>query len=119
MQQFFSRVGDIGYNYNVKKPNADIKREVPEVEEEDEEVEADWLALTPAQQRRAHERSYKQLAANDISYLALQIFVARLHADIQLEVIQSKTADLYEAYKVAQEYEMAAENKENKQVGTA
>ena len=91
---------------------------VPEVDKEDEELKAAWLALTPQQQQRAHERSYKRFAANNISYLALQFFVARLHADLQLEVIKSKTADLYEAYKVAQAYEMAAVNKENKHAGT-
>ena len=53
------------------------------------------------------------------SYLALQFFVAGLHADPQLEVIKSKTADLYEAYKVAQEYKTAAANKEKKTAATA
>ena len=40
VQEFFSRVGDIAYNYNAKKPNADIMGPVPEVDEEDEEHEA-------------------------------------------------------------------------------
>jgi hypothetical protein len=119
VQEFFSRVGDIAYNYNVKKPNAEIMGPVPEVEEDDEELEEAWLALTPAQQQRAHERSYKQFAANDISYLGLQFFVAGLHADLQLEVIKSKTSDMYQAFMSAQAYETAAANKENKNAGTA
>ena len=112
VQEFFSRVGDIAYNYNAKKPNAEIMGPVPEVEEDDQELEAAWLALTPQQQQRAHERTYKQFAANDISYLALQFFAAGLHSDLQLEVIKSKTASLYDAFMVAQAYETAAANKE-------
>ena len=120
VQEFFSRVGDIAYNYNVKKPNDEIMGPVPEVEDEDDVVEAAWLALTPVQQQRVHERSYKQFAANDISYLALQFFVAGLHADLQLEVIKSKTANLYEAFKIAQAYETAAANRVDKlHAGTA
>jgi hypothetical protein len=119
VQEFFSRVGDIAYNYNVKKPNAEIMGPFPEVDEDDEELEAAWLALTPAQQQRAHERSYKQFAANDISYLGLQFFVAGLHSDLQLEVIKSKTSDMYQAFMTAQAYETAAANKENKHAGTA
>ena len=119
VQEFFSRVGDIAYNYNVKKPNQEIMGPVPEVDEDDEELEAAWLALTPQQQQRAHERSYKQFAANDISYLGLQFFVAGLHPDLQLEVIKSKTANMYEAFKIAQAYETAAANKENKHAGLA
>ena len=76
VKNFFSRVGDIAYNYNAKKPNAEIMGEVPEVPEDDEEDNAAWLAIPEAQRQAAHERSYKQFAANDISYLCLQFFVA-------------------------------------------
>ena len=119
VQEFFSRVGDIAYNYNIKKPNAEIMGPVPEVDPDDEELEAAWLALTPAQQQRAHERSYKQIAANDISYLALQFFAAGLHPDLQLEVIKARTASFNEAFMVAQAYETAAANKESRHADSA
>jgi hypothetical protein len=112
VRDFFSRVGDIAYNYNVKKPNAEIMGPVPEVPEDDEEDNAAWLAIPAAQRQAAHERSYKQFAANDISYLGLQFFIAGLHSDIQLEVIKSKTTSLYEASEIAKEYETAKQSKQ-------
>ena len=112
VKDFFSRVGDIAYNYNVKKPNTEIMGNVPEVPEDEEEDNTAWLAIPQAQQRAAHEWSYKQIAANDISYLCLQFFVAGLHPNIQLEVIKSKTADLYAAFEMADKYETAIQNKE-------
>jgi hypothetical protein len=112
VQEFFSRVGDVAYNYNQKKPNDDIRGPVPPVPEDEIEDNQAWLAVPAAQQMRAHMRSYRQFARNDISYLGLQFFVAGLHPDIQLEVIKSKTADLYEAFKIAHDYETALQKKE-------
>ena len=112
VQEFFSRVGDVAYNYNQKKPNDDIRGPVPPVPEGEEEDNQAWLAMRAAQRERAHMRSYRQFARNDISYLGLQFFVAGLHPDIQLEVIKSKTADLYEAFKIAHDYETALQKKE-------
>ena len=49
VRDFFSRVGDIAYNYNVKKPNAEIMGPVPDVPEDEEEDNAAWLAMPAAQ----------------------------------------------------------------------
>ena len=101
VKDFFSRVGDIAYNYNIKKPNAEIMGPVPEVKEGKKEENAAWLTILAAQRQAVHEQSYKQFAASNISYLCLQFFVDGLHPHIQLEVIKSKTSDLYQAFTVA------------------
>ena len=56
VKDFFSRVGDIAYNYNVKKPNAEIMGDVLEVPEDEVEDNAAWLAIPEAQRQAAHKR---------------------------------------------------------------
>jgi len=113
VQQFFTRMGDIAYNYVLKKPNAAIRGELWAVPDDadDAELLAPYMALNRAVRQRVLERDYAQFAKNDISFLGLQFFVAGLHDDISLEVIKSGTTDMYEAFLVAHAYETAVKDK--------
>ena len=96
VQVFFSRVGDIAYNYNVKKPIAKIMRPVPEVPEDEEEENAVWLAIPAAQEEwpmRGH--------TNNSQPMILLIFVCNSLWPDYTKIFKSKTADLYEAFKIA------------------
>jgi hypothetical protein len=113
VQEFFTRIGDIAYNYDLKKPNDVIRGNLWAVPDEadDAELLAPFMALNRAVRQRVLERDYAQFAKNDISYLGLQFFVAGLHDDISLEVIKNGTMDLYEAFLVARAYETAVMDK--------
>jgi len=112
-QQFFTRIGDIAYNYDLKKPNDAIRVELWAVPDDadDTELLAPYMALNRAVRQRVLERDYAQFAKNDISFLGLQFFVAGLHDDISLEVIKSGTTDMYKAFLVAHAYETAVKDK--------
>ncbi len=51
VQQFFTRIGDIAYNYNLKKPNDDIMGPLWAAPEEHTQALAPYMAL-PADLRR-------------------------------------------------------------------
>jgi len=113
VQQFFVRIGDIAYNYDLKKPNAAIRGNLWAVADDadDAELLAPYMALGRDVRQRVLERCYAQFAKNDISYLGLQFFVAGLHDDISLEVIRNGTTDMYEAFLIAHAYETAVKDK--------
>jgi len=98
MKQFFTRIGDIAYNYNLKKPNDEIMGALWAAPEEHAEALEAFMALRVAPHRLVHRLDYEQTARNDILYLGLQFFIAGLHTNISLEVIKSNTTDLYEAF---------------------
>jgi hypothetical protein len=95
----------------VKKPNADIRGPCIVVPVDRREALAEYMALPLAVRQEVHELEYEQFNNNDVSYLGLQFFIAGLHPDIQLDVIKSGTADLYEAFKIAHACETAMQNK--------
>jgi len=113
VQQFFTRIGDIAYNYDLKKPNDAIRGELWAVPDDadDAELLAPFMALNRVVRQRVLERDYAQFAKNDISYLGLQFFVAGLHDDISLEVIKNGTTDMYQAFLVAHAFETAVKDK--------
>jgi len=111
VQQFFTRIGDIAYNYDLKKPTEAIKGDVWEAPEEHEETLAGFMALPLAVHRLVLQLDYQQIARNNISFLGLQFFVAGLHSNNSLEVIKSGTTDMYAAFLIAHAYETAAKDK--------
>ncbi len=81
---------------------------------EHEEALAGFMALPVATRRLVQRLNYKQTAGNDIQYLGLQFFIARLHTDISLEVINSNTMDLYRAFMIAHAQETAVKSKKER-----
>jgi len=113
VQQFFTRIGNIAYNYDLKKPNGAIRGELWAVPDDadDAELLAPFMALNRVVRQRVLERDYAQFAKNDILCLGLQFFVAGLHDDISLEIIKNGTTDMYQAFLVAHAYETAVKDK--------
>ncbi len=110
VQEFFVRIGYSLHNYNLKKPQDEIMGDLPDIPEDQAEDLAAWNAMPIAQRRKVHQLCYEQFDKNDISYMALQFFIAGLHPDLRLEVIKSKTLDFYQAFKIAHAYETAVKS---------
>jgi len=113
VQQFFTRIGDISYNYNLKKPY-EIMGALWDAPEEHAEALTCIMALPVATRRLVQKLDYEQTARNNISYLGLQFFIARLHTNISLEVIKSNTTDLYDAFMIAHAYKTTVKNKKER-----
>ncbi len=109
--QFFTGIGDITYNYNIKKPNAENRGDVWAAPEQHAKTLAPFMELPIATRRLVLQLDYKQIARNNIWYLGLQLFIVGLHTNISLEVIKSNTADIYEAFMIAHAYETAVKSK--------
>ncbi len=65
VQQFFTRIDDIAYNYNVKKPNDEIMGALWDGTEEHKETLAGFMALPVATYRLVQRLDYEQTASND------------------------------------------------------
>jgi len=91
VQKFFTRIGEIAYNYAVKKPHDEIMGPLWAIPEEHEETLAAYAALPIATRRLIQRLNYEQTQKNDVSYLGLQFFIAGLRQDISMEVVKSGT----------------------------
>jgi len=94
IQKFFTRIGEIAYNYDVKKQHDEIMGPLWAIPEEHEETLAAYTAMPIATRRLIEGLDYKQTQKNDVSYLGLQFFIAGLRQDISMEVAKSGTTDM-------------------------
>ena len=70
VQEFFTRIGDMAYNYDLKKPNDAIRGDLCAVPDDadDAKLLAPYMALNHAVRQRVLERDYAQFAKNNISF---------------------------------------------------
>jgi len=90
VQQFFTRIGEIAYNYDVKKPHEEIMGPLWAIPEEHEETLAAYAAMPVAARR----------------------LIQRLSKDISMEVVKLGTTDMYQAFLTAHAYETALRDKQ-------
>jgi len=114
VQKFFTRIGEIAYNYDVKKPHDEIMGQLFAIPEEHAEQLEAYAAFPLATRRLIQQLNYQETQKNDISYLGLQFFIAGLRQDISMEVVKSGTTDMYQAFLTALAYETALRDKQER-----
>jgi len=79
VQEFFTRIGDIAYNYYLKKPNAAIRGELWEApaNADNTALLAPFLALDRAVRQRVLEKDYEQFAKKRYFILGSTILCRR------------------------------------------
>jgi len=114
VQKFFTRIGEIAYNYDVKKPHDKIMGPLWTIQEEHAKVLEANASMPVATKRLIQQLNYEQTQKNDVSYLGLQFFIAGLRQDISMEVVKSGTTDMNQAFLTAHAYETALRDKQGK-----
>jgi hypothetical protein len=81
VQKFFTRIGEIAYNYDIKKQHDEIMGPLWAIPEEHAELLEAYAAMPVATRRLIQRLNYKQTQKNDVSYLGLQFFIVGLRQD--------------------------------------